>query len=192
MSEREYYRRRDRRQAIDMDLDERTDLSESIVKTYPSISFATESHLPIYAFDKYGEPLAKALSDAGFDKAMCFFEFWGPSSFAGHHNLEEQQTVTLFDIAPFAQGILEPERFLKIAEGMDHAKLLYTGECTAEFIESVRASTLPGMTFEGVVCKAKNDKKTKMPIMFKQKSRAWLDKLDVYCGDNIALRNAIR
>ena len=236
MSDREYYRRRDRRQAIDMDLDERTDLSESIVKTYPSISFATECHIPIiYAFDKldgsniraewtskkgwhkfgtknrlvdatdpmfgrapglivdkYGEPLAKALNDAGFDKAMCFFEFWGPSSFAGHHDLEEQQTVTLFDIAPFAQGILEPERFLKIAAGMDHAKLLYTGECTPEFIESVRASTLPGMTFEGVVCKAKNDKKTKMPILFKQKSRVWLDKLDIYCGDNIALRNALR
>jgi len=38
---------------------------------------------------------------------------------------------------------------------------------------------------------AKNDKKTKMPIMFKQKSRAWLDKLDAYCGDNKALRNAL-
>lgn len=235
MSEREHYRRRDRRQAIDMDLDERIDLSESIVKTYPSIAYAAESHLSIVAFDKldgsniraewtskkgwhkfgtrnrlvdetdpifgqapglvqekYGESLAKRLRDAGIDRAMCFFELCGPSSFAGHHKLTEKMTVTLFDIAPFAQGILEPERFLKVAEGLDHAKVLYEGEVTPEFIESVRASTLPGMTFEGVVCKAKNDKKTKMPVMFKQKSRAWLNALDVYCGDNIQLRNTLR
>jgi hypothetical protein len=47
------------------------------------------------------------------------------------------------------------------------------------------------MTFEGVVCKAVNDKKTKQPIMFKQKSRAWLDKLHEYCGDNKDLLNAL-
>ena len=234
MSEREHYRRRDRRQAIDMDLDERIDLSESLVKTYPSIAYATDSHLPIVAFDKldgsniraewtskkgwhkfgtrnrlvdatdpifgqapgliqakYGEPLAERLRNAGFDKAMCFFELWGPSSFAGMHDLKEQLTVTLFDIAPFAQGILEPERFLKVCGDLDHARVLYEGVVTPEFIESVRAGTLPGMTFEGVVCKAKNDKKTKMPVMFKQKSRAWLDKLDAYCGDNKQLRNAL-
>jgi hypothetical protein len=218
-----------------MDLDERRDLSESIVKTYPSIAYASESHIPIVAFDKldgsniraewtskkgwhkfgtrnrlvdetdpifgqapklvqakYGEPLAQRLRDAGIDRAMCFFELWGPSSFAGNHVLTEKLTVTLLDIAPFNQGILEPARFLKIASGLDHARVLYEGEVTPEFIESVRASTLSGMTFEGVVCKAKNDKKTKMPIMFKQKSRAWLDKLDAYCGDNIQLRNALK
>jgi hypothetical protein len=107
------------------------------------------------------------------------------------HNLEEQQTVTLFDIAPFAQGILEPERFLKLAGGMDHARVLYEGECTEEFIESVRNGTLPGMTFEGVICKSKNDKKTKMPVMFKQKSKLWLDKLGTYCGDNKDLFNSL-
>jgi len=234
MSERDYYRRRDTRHDY-YDLDERRD-PESIVKTYPSISYATESHLPIVAFDKldgsniraewtskkgwhkfgtrnrlvdatdpifgqapglvqekYGDSLAKALKDAGYDRAMCFFELWGPSSFAGMHNLQENLTVTLFDIAPFNQGILEPERYLKIVErnNLDHAKVLFTGPMTPEFVESVRSGTLPGMTFEGVVCKAKNDKKTKMPVMFKQKSRAWLDKLDVYCGDNKELRNAL-
>jgi len=232
MSERDHYRRRDTRLSY-YDLDERRD-PESIVKTYPSISYATESHLPIVAFDKldgsniraewtskkgwhkfgtrnrlvdhtdplfgrapklvtekYGEQLGKALKDAGYDKAMCFFEFWGPSSFAGMHNLEEQQTVTLFDIAPFNQGILEPERFLKVAGHLDHAQILYQGPCTEDFIQQVRDGTLPGMTFEGVVCKAKNDKKTKMPVMFKQKSRAWLDKLGTYCGDNRELYNAL-
>lgn len=49
MSEREHYRRRDKR--LSYDIDERRD-PESIMKTYPNISYATESHLPIVAFDK--------------------------------------------------------------------------------------------------------------------------------------------
>ena len=204
------------------------------MKTYPSISYATECHLPIVAFDKldgsniraewtskkgwhkfgtrhrlldagdpifgrapklitdkYGESLGKAMSDAGYDRAMCFFEMWGPSSQFSMHSLEEQQTVTLFDVAPFNQGILMPDRFLKLFGHLDHAQVLYTGVCDEAFIESVRAGTLPGMTFEGVICKATNDKKTKMPVMFKQKSRAWLDKLHAYCGDNKDLLHAL-
>lgn len=231
MSEREHYRRRDKR--LSHDLDERRD-SESIVKHYPSIAYATECHLDIVAFDKldgsniraewsnkkgwykfgtrkrlvdetdplfgkapkliqdkYGEDLAAALKANGFDRAMCFFEFWGPKSFAGMHDVNDDLTVTLFDIAPFNQGILEPERYLKVAGHLDIAKVLYQGPCTESFIQSVRGSTLPGMTFEGVICKAKNDKKTKMPVMFKQKSAAWLDKLNAYCGDNTDLRNAL-
>jgi hypothetical protein len=231
MSEREHYRRRDNR--LNYDLDERRD-PESIVKTYPSISYATESHLDIYAFDKldgsniraewtskkgwhkfgtrhrlldesdpifgqapkliaekYGDSLGKALRDAGYDRAMCFFELHGPSSFAGMHNIEEKLTVTLFDIAPFNQGILMPDKFLKVVGHLDHAPVIYQGPCTEDFIQSVRNGTLKGMTFEGVVCKSVNDKKTKMPVMFKQKSRAWLDKLHAYCGDNKDLLNAL-
>lgn len=204
------------------------------MKTYPSISYATESHLPIYAFDKldgsnirvewtskkgwhkfgtrhrlldetdpifgqapkliadkYGDPLAKALKDAGYDRAVCFFELRGPTSFAGMHNLQERLTVTLFDVAPFNHGILMPDRFIKLFGHLEHAPLLYQGPCTTDFIQSVYDSTLPGMTFEGVVCKSVNDKKTKMPVMFKQKSRAWLDKLHAYCGDNKELLNAL-
>lgn len=229
--EREYYKRRDVR--LTHDLDEKRE-PENLVKSYPSLPYATECHLPIIAFDKldgsnvraewtkkkgwhkfgtrnrlvdatdpvfgivpsvietkYGTSLEKALSDAGYEKAMCFFEFHGPSSFAGMHDVTEQKTVTLFDVAPFTKGILEPELFLKQFGHLDVAKVLYRGELTPEFIASVRTSTLPGMTFEGVVCKAANDKKTKAPIMFKQKSKVWLDKLGAYCGDNKDLFNAL-
>ena len=235
--DREHYRRRDKR--LSYDLDERPDPEKSIVKTYPSIAYATESHLPIVAFDKldgsniraewtakkgfhkfgtrhrlvdetdplfgkapklvqdkYGQALGRTLFHAGYERAMCFFEFWGPSSFAGMHDAKEAQTVTLFDIAPFKKGILEPDEYLKLVSNtdhgpLDHAKVLYSGPCTEGFIEQVRSGTLPGMTFEGVVCKAANDKKTLMPVMFKQKSRAWLDKLHAYCGDNKDLLNAL-
>lgn len=141
---------------------------------------------------KYGETLARALSDAGYDRAMCFFEFWGPSSFAGMHDVNEHQTATLLDVAPFNQGILMPDRFLKLFGHLDVPKVLYHGMITPEFVEAVRNSSLEGMTFEGVVCKAANPKKTKQPIMFKQKSRAWLDKLHSYCNGNSELFNALR
>lgn len=147
--------------------------------------------VPKLITDKYGEPLAKVLKDAGYDRAMCFFELWGPSSFAGMHDPKEQLTVTLFDVAPFNQGILMPDRFLELFGHLDHAPLLYKGPCTVDFIESVRESMLVGMTFEGVVCKAVNDKKTKMPVMFKQKSLAWLHRLHTYCGDNNDLYNTL-
>lgn len=74
---------------------------------------------------------------------------------------------------------------------LDVAKVLYRGNVTPEFIESVRTGSLKNMTFEGVVCKGKNNKKIKMPIMFKQKSRAWLDRLRSYCGENKDLFNAL-
>lgn len=231
MSDKEHYRRRDR--WLVHDLDERQD-PENLVKTYPSLSYGTECHVPVIAFDKLdgsnvraewsakrgwyklgtrhrlldetdpifgrvpgilaqgiGDPLGEALKVAGFERAMCFFELWGAKSFAGMHDLQEQQRLTLIDVAPFKQGILMPDRFLELFGHLDVPRVLLRGTITPEFIESVRASTLEDMTFEGVVCKATNDKRTKMPIMFKQKSRAWLDKLHQYCGDNRELFNAL-
>ncbi len=229
--DRERFRRRDKRE--NYDLDERKD-PEQFVKTYPSISYATECKIPIIAFDKldgsniraewskkhgwhkfgtrhrlvdstdpifgkapklvidkYGEALGERLRAAKYEKAMCFFEMWGPNSFAGMHDVNDELTVTLFDIAPFKHGILQPQKFLKLVEGLDHAKVLYMGQCTEEFVKSVRDGTLTGMTFEGVVCKAENDKKTKMPVMFKQKNHAWIEKLRSYCGNNSDLYNAL-
>lgn len=137
---------------------------------------------------KYGQQLGRALYHLGHQRAVCFFEFWGPGSFAGQHDLASQHTVTLFDVAPFNRGIMPPDEFLSLVTDvvgpMDHARELYRGPVTQEFIEQVRSSTLPGMTFEGVVCKSANDRKTKMPIMFKQKSRVWLDRLKERCAGN--------
>lgn len=206
------------------------------MKSYPSLPYGTECHLPIFAFDKldgsnvraewtkkkgfykfgtrnrlvdgsdavfgripslvvgkYEKTLGNALTIQGYDRAVCFFELHGPKSFAGMHDPGDDLTVTLFDVAPHRHGILDPEAFMNLCDynDVDRVTALYIGQCTPEFIESVRDGSLPGMTFEGVVCKTKNDKKTKQPIMFKQKSRAWLDKLGTYCADNKALFNSL-
>jgi hypothetical protein len=122
--------------------------------------------------NKYQEDLSKIFLKERWEEVICYFELYGPSSFAGSHVETEAQMVTLFDIAPYKNGFLEPIQFYNLFYKLDISALLYDGKANASLIESVKNSTLPGMTFEGVVCKCKNDKKTKMQIMFKIKSQA--------------------
>lgn len=141
--------------------------------------------------EKYEEDLAMVFAEHKWKDALCFFEFYGPSSFAGFHNFDEEMTVTLIDVNPYKEGIMPPSEFIKYFGHLDIPKVLFEGHVTAEFFDQVKQSTLPGMTLEGVVCKGANDKATKMPIMFKVKSRAWLGKLKEYCKDNEALFNKL-
>jgi hypothetical protein len=133
---------------------------------------------------KYEENLAEIFLQEKWDSVTCFFEFCGPNSFSGYHDLTEPHDVTLFDVNVYKQGLLNPSDFIDLFQKTGIPKVLYYGKANSFFIEQVRSSTLDNMTFEGVVCKGKNDKKTKMPIMFKVKSRAWLDKLKTICKDD--------
>ena len=118
-------------------------------------------------------------------RVTCFFEFHGPNSFAGQHRKYEEHRLTLFDVAIFKQGIIPPREFLKAFGHLNIPKVLHRGTVNKEFIDSIRNSTLEGMTFEGVVCKGKRrGKKAEVPVMFKIKSQAWLDKLKEYCGED--------
>ena len=134
--------------------------------------------------DKYEKELTDRLSQNRFEKAVCFFEFFGPSSFAGTHDPKEKKDIKLIDISLHPKGIITPKEFLKLTEGMDVAELLYEGIVTQEIIESIKNGTLKGMTFEGVIGKC-NSGSPGMPDMFKIKNQAWLDKLKDYCkGDD--------
>ena len=134
--------------------------------------------------EKYENDLTMVFKEQNWRDALCFFEFWGPSSFAGNHNFEEKMDVTLIDVNPYKEGILVPTEFIRLFGHLDIPKVCYEGHVSTELFDKVKQSTLKGMTFEGVVCKGANDKMTKAPIMFKIKSKAWLDKLRDYCkGD---------
>jgi hypothetical protein len=137
--------------------------------------------------EKFEEEFSFIAKEQKWRDAICFFEFWGANSFAGQHKDDEEQTVTLIDVNPYKEGILEPAQFIKLFGRLDIPSVLFEGYITTEFVDSVKNSTLDGMIDEGVVCKGANDKKTKMPIMFKIKSRAWLEKLKTYCNGNEAL-----
>lgn len=133
--------------------------------------------------EKYSEDLTRIFRQQRWDRVVVFFEFYGPSSFAGWHE-EEEHTVTIFDVCPYKKGILNPREFIRTFESVDTAPLLYHGKPNHDFEQSVRNGTLEGMTFEGVVCKARF-KKRPLPLMFKIKNQAWFDALRTRCRDMV-------
>lgn len=136
--------------------------------------------------EKYEESLAGIFKAEGWDRVICFFEFYGKNSFAGRHE-NEPHDVILLDVNPYKKGIMLPQDFIRTFAStypVDTPKVLYHGKANQFFESAVRNSLIDGMTFEGVVCKGPLDKKKKMVTMFKIKSHAWLNKLRDYCGDN--------
>lgn len=119
-----------------------------------------------------------------WERVIVFFEFWGDNSFAGYHQAEPHK-VSLIDVNPYKKGILPPKEFLKTFGHLNIAPILYHGPCDSEFVKSVQQGTLENVPLEGVICKANNPKNTNMPIMFKIKQKAWLNKLHNFCdGDD--------
>lgn len=141
--------------------------------------------------DKYESDLAMVFKEQKWRDIICFFELHGPSSAFGQHNFTENLTVTLIDANPFKQGILEPAEFIKLFGHLDIPKVLYQGRVTTDLFDKVKQSTLPGMTFEGVVCKGASESNARMPVMFKIKSQAWLDKLREYVKGDENLFNLL-
>ena len=139
---------------------------------------------------KYAGDLNERFRDCHWMEVIAFFEFWGPHSFAGSHEPTDQHTVTLIDVSVKPKGILVPRDFLKVFEGIDHAKMLYHGPFTGEFEQEVRKGSLPGMTFEGVVAKG-SLVSPGMPLMFKVKSDAWIARLKEKCGSDERLFNEL-
>lgn len=141
--------------------------------------------VPYIFKEKYEEDISKILTDLRATKAILFGEFFGENSFAGSHE-EEQHTIMLFDIALDNSGLLEPKEFLRLTKNIDCAQAINYGNFTDDLAEQVRNSSLPGMTFEGVIAKG-SYVSPGLPLMFKVKSQAWLDRLKNKCGNNEAL-----
>ena len=141
--------------------------------------------------DSYGKELDEEFRRRKYKRVLCFFEFVGDTSFSGHHEHEVHRLV-MIDVNLHPKGFLDPADFVSLCEdvgmqeGTEWARVLYRGEITQELLESIRNSTLPGMTFEGVVCKSQG-KKTSSRRAFKVKASLWLDKLRVYCKDDMEL-----
>lgn len=140
--------------------------------------------------DKYGETLPKIFNKQRWKKVLCFFEFFGPNSFAGVHE-DEKHDIVLIDISYDNHGILEPKEFLKIFKNVDTPSMLYHGKMNQEIIKQIKERDLPGMTFEGVVCKGKYISPGR-PLMFKIKSQEWLDKVkEKYKDDEKMLKDLL-
>jgi len=137
--------------------------------------------------EKYEEDLSRIFVKQKWASIVCFFEYYGPNSFAGHH-IDKDLTITLIDVNPYKEGILQPAKFIELFKYVDTPKVLFEGHITTDFVDKVKSSNMKGMTFEGCVCKGTEKNRI---IMFKIKSNAWLEKLMAYCQGNVSLFNKL-
>ena len=135
-----------------------------------------------------GERLSNILSAQKIDRAVCFFEWHGPNSFAGHHvDPSSEMVLSLLDIDIYKRGFMSPSKVLDLASkiSVHTPRLLHEGLVTQELLDRVRAGEFPGVTEEGVVGKTAQEKASIPPSMFKHKSQKWYDKLKDMCKEDL-------
>jgi hypothetical protein len=99
---------------------------------------------------KVEEVIKKNFPDS--QTVTVFTEFFGQSSFAGHHIREEPKELRLFDVCLYKKGLLSPTEFVKFFGFLPFsAQVVYTGNLDEQFVTDVRAGKYP--VVEGVVCK---------------------------------------
>ena len=139
-----------------------------------------------------GIVLNEYLKQFNIESAVCFFEYYSDTSFAGSHPQDEDEMkLALIDVSFYKKGMLCPENFIKYFNSFPIPKILYKGKITEELLDSVRNSTLEGMTEEGIIAKELNSVDGRFN-MFKFKSRLWLDKLADFCKNDSALFNRLK
>lgn len=129
--------------------------------------------------EKFEEQLGNTLRKHGYQSATCFFEYFGPNSFAGTHsdNLNKMK-AKLLDVNVLRIGMLPPERFLEEFGDLDIPNFLGVRKLTPELVDEVKSGTLNRMTFEGII--GKNFVKNKLR-MVKVKNRNWVTRLREVC-----------
>ena len=132
--------------------------------------------LPVFD-KKYKEHLTWIIrNDPLFERAtevIAFMEFFGPSSFAGEHKLEEPKDLKLFDINVGQKGFIDPFTFRDKFKHLDIAETIEEGILDDKFARKIREGREPRV-FEGVICKGGVGHKL---WSVKIKSQLYLEKL---------------
>lgn len=141
--------------------------------------------------DTYGDAIPKVLTDDPFFKkpqeATCFFEYFGPHSFAGQHDearlgVEDNnpKKVVVFDVNLYKKGFVDPVNFVRrFGPHMEIPRVLHEGELDEEFVLRVRADEFG--TAEGVILKGGEGHKL---WMAKIKTMKYLDRLKSFFGQD--------
>jgi hypothetical protein len=104
---------------------------------------------------------------------VIFCEYYGPNSFAGIHEPNDEMKLVVIDVAPYKQGILEPKAFLKLF-GPFGPKYFGLIDWNATFRQRITEGLIGGVSFEGVVGKRVDRNRL---MMYKCKSQAWYDRV---------------
>jgi hypothetical protein len=117
------------------------------------------------------------------DRVTCFFEWFGPNSFAGMHEPDDEMGVVLLDVWIPKRGILDPRDYEKWFRGkVPLPALLHRGNFNKVDEAAVRADCFKGVTFEGVVVKGHKPHNQELPPMFKVKTQKWIDRVQERYG----------
>lgn len=129
--------------------------------------------------DKYASDLESLFRRQKYEKAVCFFEYFGPGSFAGDHcDPASDMDAVLIDVNPHRKGMLSPDQFLDLFGHLELPRYLGCRYLDPELVDQVRTGIFEGMTFEGVVAKAVIRNRLRMT---KVKNLAWLERLKLSC-----------
>ena len=120
------------------------------------------------------ERLLKRARDSRWQHVILYFEFTGPSSFAGWHERGEPKTLTLIDAALEKRGLMSASEYLKTFGDENIARYLGQVNWTRGFIDRVWNHEIEGVSFEGVI--GKGGERHKL-IMRKAKTRQWIEKI---------------
>jgi hypothetical protein len=132
---------------------------------------------------RYAEPLERFIRDSkdyrNAESVIAYCEFFGPSSFAGWHDLAEAKEVVLIDINIHKRGFMSPRDFLSNFKHILLPEVLYEGNFNRSFIQDVREGKY-GQN-EGIVAKGlmPGKKPPHSLWMAKVKTQWWLDQLKV-------------
>jgi hypothetical protein len=141
------------------------------------------------------ELISGALGPLQVQEATCFFEFFGPQSFAGVHQWEQDRDkfkVVLFDVTLFKKGFMMPKEFQKTFEGIvPLPNLLHIGNVTEDLVRQIKDGTLEGITEEGVVCKSSPLKNGYPPYCFKIKTEKWINRVKALYTDPKVLKELL-
>jgi hypothetical protein len=131
----------------------------------------------------YGDDLEKIFKkDKLFrncQNVTVFGEYFGPNSFAGWHDPDDEKEIVLFDISIHKKGMMSPRDFVKMFGHLKIPKIIYEGNFNESFIQDVKDGKYP--VIEGVVAKGNlpHGKSPHNLWMAKVKTKTWLDKLKV-------------
>lgn len=135
--------------------------------------------------DSMSTTYKQRLKDLSIQECVLFFEFFGDNSFAGNH-YPEKHYLKLIDVNVKNKGIINPKEFISSFQDLGIASYLGYLNVNKSFINQVKDSSFPGISFEGVVCKYPVKNKCP-PKMCKIKTHKWIDKLKNFCKEDVNL-----